>query len=288
MTEPRPPRQSFLGSIRPLHALAALAIIVFAVYIVLLIAPGESKTAMRPAPTLAPRPTRTATPTATPLPPTPTHTATATATATPVPPTATPVPPTATPVPPTATPVPPTATRRPPTSTPRPPTATPAPVAILDEVPLDNGEWGKSAIYVDNEDIFVKAGDGHTYRAEIGFLSSPSALATAQQFWTYARLGGANWKMLVQTRAKVGWVSCASAANVCYEKALSSSQASVLVQVYIKSRVWESLVNDYLAGGWQATTRNGYYGEIQNAVFRPIADAVPDVPCMGFRFTRID
>jgi len=37
-----------------------------------------------------------------------------------------------------------------------------------------------------------------------------------------------------------------------------------------------------------ATTGNGYYYEIQNAVFRPIIDiAPPSVPCVVFRFTRV-
>ncbi len=276
--------------------LLGVSVLVLIIAIVFIATPTLGQPWARAAvPTLGVRPTRTATPTATPLPPTPTPippTATATPvppTATPIPPTPTPLPPTETPLPPTATPAPPTPTRVPPTPTRRPPTATPVPVTILFQVPIDNGEWGKEFIYVKNEEpIYVVGSDGHRYRAELGFLSSPSALQKTQEFWSYARLGGANWKMILETRASVQWVSCTDKMNVCSEAAWSNPQASVTIKVYLKPHVWQALLNDYLAGGWQATTRNAYYGEVQNAIFYPLVKAAPDAPCVGFQFTRVD
>ena len=254
------------------------------------------------------RPTRTATATATPVPPT----ATATVTATRVPPTATPIPPTATATAtarpetptPTATLTPtPTNTREvtaaPPTAKPptaQPPTATPAPAALLTSVEIDNGEWGKSAIYVrydgapaeDVSDILVKAADGATYRAEMGFLSRASSLARIQEYWDYARRGGANWKGFVRLYDDANWVSCSGEAHVCYQKDENPAQAAITSQIFIRSYVWEALLKDYLAGGMLATTGNGYYQEIQNAVFRPIIDiAPPGDPCIVFRFVRV-
>lgn len=284
----------FLKRVRPLHVFGTIAVIALVFYLGMLVggAGQDGRAAVSVAPTLEPRPTRTATPTATPLPPTPTQTATATATATatntPLPPTPTdtPEPPTPTP---THTPIPPTATPIPPTPRPQPPTATPAPVVILDQVEVDNGEWGKNYIFVKNEPpIYVTGSDGRRYRAELGFLSLPSAVAKTQEFWTYARLGGGNWKMIIETRAQVSWVACGDKSNVCYQVSWSSGQSSLTDEIYIKPHVWQSLLNDHLAGGWQATTRNGYYHEVQAAVFQPLVKAVPEIPCVGFRFTRVD
>lgn len=295
---PRKGLPALLIKVGPIHAIALVAVVLIILYLAMLVsgADGGDRAAMSVAGgTLEPRPTRTATATATPLPPTPTATttATATATATPLPSTPTPEPPTATPEPPTPTPTattaPPTATPVPPTPRPKPPTATPAPVVVLDQVEVDNGEWGKSSIIAKNDDpIYVTGSDGRRYRAELGFLSQLSAIAKVQEFWGYARLGGGNWKMILETRAQVSWLSCSDKANVCYEVAWSSGQSSLTDQIYIKPHVWQSLLNDYLAGGWQATTRNGYYHEVQNAVFQPLVKAVPDSPCMGLRFTRVD
>ena len=261
---------SFLRRLQPFHILGAIAVIALVFYLGMLVGGtgDKGRSAVSVAPTLEQRPTRTATPTATPLPPTATATATATPTNTPVPPTATPIPP---------------------TPRPQPPTATPAPVVILDQVEIDNGEWGKNYIYVKNEEpIYVTGSDGRRYRAELGFLSLPSAVAKTQEFWGYARFVGGNWKMIIETRAQVSWVACSDKANVCYQVAWSSGQSSLTDEIYIKPHVWQSLLNDYLAGGWQATTRNGYYHEVQDAVFQPLVKAVPEIPCMGFRFTRVD
>ena len=252
---------------------------------------------------MMPRPTRTKTlvpterPTKTPLPPTATPSLTLTPvppspTNTPAPPTATPVPPTETPVPtdtPTETPVPPTATPVPPTAVPKPPTPVPPPVEVLSSVPVDNGELGKNAIYVnDASEVYVSGNDGHRYRAEIGFLSTPESLAKIQEFWGYGGRGGGNWKMIVLLRESVSWIACTSEDNVCWETSVNSGQASFMSKVYLKSHVWTSLLNDYLAGGWQATTRNGHYHDVQASIFMPICNAVPDIPCVGFRFTRVD
>ena len=41
--------------------------------------------------------------------------------------------------------------------------------------------------------------------------------------------------------------------------------------------------------GWAATTRNGHYGEIQRGIFRYVIKIdPPDIPVIGFRFTRVD
>jgi hypothetical protein len=243
------------------------------------------------------RPTRTQTPTSTPLPPTatpvpPTATPTATVvppTPTPEPPTETPEPPTATPEPPTATPVPRTATPVPPRPTAVPPQPTAAPVSVLASIPVDNGAFGKEGIYVNyQEEIYVQASDGNRYRAELGFLSSPRALQRAQEWWTWGARGGGNWKMIVLMRTKVGWNHCGSKDNVCSQTSENPGQASFQVELYIKQHVWESLVNDYIRGGQAAVQGNGYYSQIQEKVFKPVCNAcgTPDVPIIGFRFSR--
>jgi hypothetical protein len=305
-------KESILDKRLPILGIATLVILglVVIVHLVGLAAPAQGGlTARGEASDLPARPTRTATPSATPLPPT----ATPTATATPVPPTPTPVPPTATATatlpPATATP---TATETPePTQTPPPtaipptrvpaPTNTPvptaAPVTVLSSVQVNNGEWGSNYIFAryDNpegdevSDVRVKASDGHTYKAELGFLSRSQSLAQIQAYWGYAQRGAANWKGFVRVYDAVNWISCSAEAHVCYEKHEDFGQAAITSRVYIKPHVWESLVNDYLAGGWQATTRNAYYREVQNAVFRPIIDIDPPAePCIGFRFVRVD
>ena len=290
-------------------AVAALAALVLLSQVLSAVFPVEPRYVSRlDEATLPPRPTRTATPTLTPVPPT----ATATATATRVPPTATPVPPTrtptATPEPVTATPTAtvtqtPTNTRvataAPPTAIPPtrvPPTATPAPVTFLTSAPVDNGSWGANQIYIRYDgsvdeiqsDILVKGADGGTYRAEMGFLSSSAALTKIQEYWSYAQRGEANWKGFVRLYDDVNWLTCSAQANVCYQKDENFGQAAVTSQIYLRPHVWESLLKDFLAGGMMATTGNGYYYEIQNAVFRPIIDiAPPSVPCVVFRFTRV-
>jgi len=289
-----------------LVALAALVIVIQALSLAF---PAErSHTASMEEATLVPRPTRTSTPTQT-LPP---PTATATATMTRIPPTATEPPPTATA---TATGLPETptpsatatarptntraATAAPPTAvppTPLPPTATAAPETLLTQVEINNGEWGTNAIYVrydgapseEVSDILVKGSDGGTYRAELGFLSRPSSLARIQEYWSYAARGGANWKGFVRLYDSPNWATCSAQANVCYQKDENPAQAAITSQIYIKPHVWESLLKDYMAGGMLATLGNGYYYEIQNAVFRPIIDiAPPGEPCVVVRFVRV-
>ncbi|MBC7235439.1 MAG: hypothetical protein H5T69_06320 [Chloroflexi bacterium] len=273
-----------------------LAVIVLIVQLVALRHPYPRHQDSRSAALEGPRPTRTFTLTATPLPPTemptetpvpPTPTFSPTVTVLPTEtPTETPVPPTPTSEPPTATPVPPTPTRRPPT--PRPPTPKPAPVEILDSVPVDNGEWGKEGIYVNYEaDIYADGSDGHRYKIELGFLSRPESLAKVQEFWGYGGRGGGNWKMIIRVRTQVNWVSCGGDKDVCWQVSTSSGQSSLMSEVYYKQHVWESLVNHHLAGGWQNVTRSPYYHEIQKSIFEPICGATPDIPVIGFRFTRV-
>jgi hypothetical protein len=259
----------------------------------------DRRTAQAPTEQDAPRPTRTATLTSTPVPPTETFTPTPIPpTETPVPPTETPAPtetpteiptetPTETPVPPTATPVPPT--RPPATAVPATPVPPPPSVEVLDSVPVDNGEWGQEGIYVnyqDDADIFAYGKDGNRYRVEFGFLSRPESLATVQEYWGYGARGGGNWKMIVHVRTNVGWISCGSDRNVCWEVSVNSGQPSLMSEVYYRQHVWDDLLNHHLDGGWQHVTRSPYYHEIQKSVFDPICGVVPSEPVIGFRFTR--
>ncbi len=302
-------KESTLSRRLPIIGIALLVIVGLAVIVQLVgvAAPARSSlTARGELADLPARPTRTATPSATPVP----ATATPTATATPVPPTPTPIPPTPTATTtatatPTATDTPtptntPSPTAIPPTRPPAPtntPVPTEAPVTVLSAVEINNGEWGTNYIYAryDNpegdevSDVRVKASDGHTYKVEFGFLSRSQSLAQIQAYWSYAQRGSANWKGFVRLYDSVNWISCSADANVCYEKHEDSAQAAITSRVHIKSHVLVSLANDYLAGGWQAVTRNAYYREVQNAVFRPIIDIDPPAePCIGFRFVRVD
>jgi len=275
------------------YAILGLAGVVIIIQLVSLFVPAEGpRFSMLPkaAATDTPRPTRTFTPTPTPRPPTDTPS--------PVPPSPTPVPPTETPEPeeaslptdtpaPAATPVPPTATPRPAAPTPRPAAPTMPPVAVIAPVEVDNGEWGKGGIYVNYQDeVWVNGPDGHRYKAELGFWSHPDSLAKLQEFWGYAGRGGGNWKMIVLVRTSVSWIACGANANTCYQVSTNPGQASFQSEVYYKPHVWQSLLNDYLAGGWQAIPRNQYYPEIQKSVFDPICGAMPDLPVVGIKFTR--
>ena len=286
---------------RLLYALIGLAAVVVIVQIVSLFLPRRGgRVAAVPTFTRHPRPTSTFTPTV--IPPTATATETATATVTPsptetpVPPTPThtatdtPVPPTDTPAP-TDTPVPPTATPVRPTATPRPPTATPVPVTVLNSVPIDNGEWGENRIYVSvREEKWIKGSDGHQYRVGLGFLSRPESLSRIQDFWSYGGRGGGNWKMTIEVRADQSWTNCPSDRNACYKTYISSGEPRLGCELYLQDRVWESLLNDWIAGGWQATTNNQYYQDVQEAVFHPMCncDKAPAIPCVGFAFSRVD
>ena len=233
-----------------------------------------------------PRPTRTYTPTVTALPPT--FTPTLTHTATQVPPTATPLP-TNTPAP-TDTPEPtPTNTRRPTRRPPTPkPPPTPVPVGFLGSMPVNNGEWGTEAIHINypQESVYATGRDGNRYKCELGFWNHPQSLAKGQEFWGYGGRGEANWKMIIEVRTSVAWISCPSSKPVCYEQSVWSGQASLVSKVFYKTHVWEDLLNRYLDGGWQATTASPHYHDIQGSIFNPICGVVPDFPVVGFRFTR--
>jgi len=243
------------------------------------------------------RPTRTPTATVTPVPPTDTPLPTATNTATPLPPTATPtatsIPPTATPEP-TDTPVPPTPAPTRPPATPVPPTATPVPVSFLDRIDLDNGEWGTGWAVVNYEPgdegapqpPTVIGDDGNRYKMELGFLSSPEALAEINRFWGYGGRGSASWNLILLVRRNVGWISCTDEANVCYESQTNAGQAVLTVQLHFKERVLKSLLRSYLSGGLMGAASNEYYWEIQNAVYNPICGAVPEKATIAIRFTR--
>ena len=160
---------------------------------------------------------------------------------------------------------------------------------ILDSVQVDNGKWGKNGIWVNYQtQVYVDGDDGHRYHAEFGFLSTPESLATIQEYWSYAARGGANWKMIVKIRTKHSWIGCTSEIHVCQQTSVSSGQASLMSEIYLKPHVWKMLLNDYLAGGWRAVTLNPHYHDIQAAVFNPICGAVPGTPCIGFKFTRAD
>lgn len=137
--------------------------------------------------------------------------------------------------------------------------------------------------------IFVNGPDGHRYRAELGFLSTPAAKEEIQRLWTAAGRGGANWRARIQVRDRVAWVACTADRHACYDNlSTDSAQAIFSFQVYLRDYVWQSLLNDHLAGGWQATVQNQYYGAVQEAIFTPLSGQKANAPCIGFTFTRVD
>jgi len=156
------------------------------------------------------------------------------------------------------------------------PTQTPAaqrPVEVIFEYGWDGGWMG-----VENQGVWAAASDGHQYVAEVGFLSSPEAIAA---------LKGAppsGWKGKIVVRKQVGWVSCTT--DVCQEHSSDSTQALTTNQIYLRPTAWTSLVNAYLSGGWSAVTANPYYATVQEKAFAPIGN-VPTVPVIGFRFTVV-
>ena len=199
--------------------------------------------------------------------------------------------PISTPTPEEPTAIPATRTPVPPTDTPPPPTATPIPVTLASSVEVDNGEWGQGGIYIrawGDTDLIVRGHDGHRYKAEMGFITSAESMRQIQEVWSDAGRGGGNWKMSVLLRPEVDWVSCKRESHVCYESSIDSGEPRVTSEVYIKEYVWKALVSDYLRGGWQATTHNIYYRDIQTSIFKPMAGIVPDIPCVAFRFTRVN
>jgi len=285
----------------PVYVLVIVALIVVA-QLAALLWPREPARVAEAVPTadVFGRPTRTPTATNTPPPPTETLVPTATNTATPLPPTATPEPPTETPIPatetpePTNTPIPATAapTRVPATAV--PPTATPVAVSFLDRIDLDNGDWGTGWAVVNYdpndegapEAPTVIGDDGNRYRMEIGFLSSPEALAETNRFWGYGGRGSASWNLILLVRRSVGWISCTDEANICYESVTSAGQAVLTVQLHFKERVMKSMLRSYLSGGLMGVASNEYYWELQNAVYQPICGAVPDKATIAVRFSR--
>lgn len=140
----------------------------------------------------------------------------------------------------------------------------------------------------DGEVVYVKGSDGHRYRVQMGFLSSPESLAEVQEYWSYGGRGSANWSMIILLYSEINWVSCPSGKNVCWESSVNSGQAVLTAHVYYRSAVWQSLINDYLAGGIWQETKNAYYQDIQKSIFDPICGSVPDYPTVGFIFTRVD
>jgi len=164
-------------------------------------------------------------------------------------------------------------------------------VTLASSVEVDNGEWGQGGIYIrawGDTDLIVRGHDGHRYKAEMGFITSAESMRQIQEVWSYAGRGGGNWKMSVLLRPEVDWVSCKRESHVCYESSIDSGEPRVTSEVYIKEYVWKALVSDYLRGGWQATTHNIYYRDIQTSIFKPMAGIVPDIPCVAFRFTRVN
>ncbi|HHX44879.1 MAG TPA: LysM peptidoglycan-binding domain-containing protein [Chloroflexi bacterium] len=202
----------------------------------------------------------------------------------------TPAPPTAEPTeaPTEPTPVPPTAE---PTAVPPTPAPTAAPLGITQQIDVDNGEWGTGFIlfkFAGDNEFYVQGPDGHRYRPFMGFLTAPEAIAKAQEIWTWAGRGSANWRMIVELREEVGWVSCPGDARVCWEESVHAGMASITSQVYLHKDQWAELIGAYNAGGVPATTQVSHYNEIQKAVFDPIHGVEPGMATIGFRFERID
>jgi hypothetical protein len=156
------------------------------------------------------------------------------------------------------------------------PTQAPAPqgpVEVIFEYGWDGGWMG-----VENQGVWAAAGDGHQYVAEVGFLSSPEAIAALKGVPT------AGWKGKIIVRKQVGWVSCTT--DVCQEHTADGTQRLVTNQIYLRPAAWTSLVDAHLSGGWSAVTTNPYYAVVQEKAFAPIGN-VPTVPVIGFRFTQM-
>ena len=172
------------------------------------------------------------------------------------------------------------------------PTATPipAPVEVLNRVTVDNGEWGTGWIEVEHQGgaYYFSGNDGRSYRGEMGFLSRPESLAKIQDLWGWAKRGEANWRMRVVVRQKVAWAACPSSAKVCYQHEEWPTDARVIAKVFYRPEVWASLQDSDRAGGWQEVARNPYYHDIQRSVFCAIIEVLPEVPCIGFKFTPVD
>ena len=170
-------------------------------------------------------------------------------------------------------------------------TPVPAPVEVLSKVNVDNGEWGMGSIEVEHEAAayYFSGSDGRSYRGQMGFLSRPESLARVQDFWSWRKLGDCNWRMRLVVRQNVSWAACPSSDKICFESdPLSPTQCLLTAKVFYRPEVWVSLMESEQAGGWQAVAQNPYYHDIQRSVFYPIIKLVPEVPCIGFKFTPVD
>ena len=94
--------------------------------------------------------------------------------------------------------------------------------------------------------------------------------------------------MTVRVRQEVSWVACTGSDEVCFQYHTTPTQANLFVEVFYQPEVWASLMESDQAGGWQAVAQNPYYHDIQRSVFYPIIKLVPEVPCIGFKFTPVD
>jgi len=160
-----------------------------------------------------------------------------------------------------------------PTQTAEPPTPTPAPIPIQFEHAW-NGNW----IGIENPGLWAKADNGHEYVAELALVSTENSLAEIEACLPRGR------RAKIVVRQKVAWVACTG--NICQEHS-QADDGQITNQLYLAPAAWNSLVNDYLAGGWLATTQNPYYDKIQTAVFEPIGQ-IPDRPCIAFKFAQIE
>jgi len=153
------------------------------------------------------------------------------------------------------------------------PTATPAVVPLQFEHAW-NGNW----IGIENRGVWAKAKDGHQYVAEMALVATEESLDKIESCLPSGR------RARVIVRRQVGWVACTT--DVCQEHS-QSDDGQITNQLYLAPAAWSSLVTDHLSGGWQATTQNPYYDDVQAALFEPIG-RIPDTPCIVFRFTMIE
>jgi len=160
-------------------------------------------------------------------------------------------------------------------------------VSVVYGMQVDNAEFGKGSITFENRGETWIAVPGAQYVGEMGFLSSPEAMAEVQRVWNHRTYGGGNWRGLVVVRMKVGWVACPASATTCYEDQVSADEGLITHQIYLHPDVWVSLVNDYRAGGLSAVIKNPHYEAIQKVVFESYCSITPQVPCIGFSFKKV-
>ena len=162
------------------------------------------------------------------------------------------------------------------------------PVQVLDAVPVSNGDWGQGTIHVEHRNaIYVGGPSGSRFKAQLGFLSLPQSLAAIQDCWTRAGRGGANWTMTLVVRKSVGWISCSDDYAACHEASISSSQAVLTNEIYLRPDVWSSLLHDYLTSGLAGIVGNAHYAAIQESAFAPVCGA-PNAPSVGVLFEQVE